>query len=165
MSKSLFFTAYSKRGWLRVTSAEATFSPKGPPKVIYCILIKSITPLKCSPCPTGIWKAKGSTFSNAWMASAVLWTEEPILSNLLIKHILGVPLFSACRQTLTVWASTPFPPSNIVTAPSSTRRLRVTSPEKSTWPGVSMRLIWHLFQLKLIAADRIVIPLYFYCLR
>jgi hypothetical protein len=53
--------------------------------------------------------------------------------------------------------------SRIVTTPSRTLKLRVTSPEKSTWPGVSIRLIWCPNQLKLIAADLIVIPLSLYC--
>ena len=77
-----------------------------------------------------------------------------------MKHILGMFVFSAWDHTFWVWDSTPLTPSIIVTTPSRTCRLRVTSPEKSTCPGVSIRFIWWLFQLKLMAADRIVIPLY-----
>jgi hypothetical protein len=40
------------------------------------------------------------------------------------------------------WGSTPATPSNTATAPSSTRSERSTSTVKSTWPGVSMMLIW-----------------------
>ena len=43
-------------------------------------------------------------------------------------------------------------------APSSTRRLRSTSVVKSTWPGVSMMLIWWSFQSQVIAAAVIVMP-------
>ena len=40
----------------------------------------------------------------------------------------------------------PFASLNTITAPSSTRKLRSTSAVKSTWPGVSMRLICTSFQ-------------------
>ena len=53
----------------------------------------------------------------------------------------GTRYLSACRQTVSLWASTPSRALNTTTPPSSTRRLRSTSAVKSTWPGVSMRLI------------------------
>jgi hypothetical protein len=74
---------------------------------------------------------------------------------------------SAWRHTVSVWGSTPLPPSNTATAPSSTRRLRSTSMVKSTWPGVSMMLMrWMVpangprpgAQKQLVAADVIVMP-------
>jgi len=67
--------------------------------------------------------------------------EDPILSSLFMKHSFGIFLLVACSQTLRVCDYTPFTPSRIVTAPSKTLRLLVTSPEKSTCPGVSMRFI------------------------
>ena len=36
--------------------------------------------------------------------------------------------------------------------------MRSTSTVKSTWPGVSMRLIWWFFQKVVVAADVIVMP-------
>jgi hypothetical protein len=48
--------------------------------------------------------------------------------------------------------------SNTATAPSSTRSERSTSTVKSTWPGVSMMLIWWSFQKQVVAADVIVMP-------
>lgn len=127
------------------------------------MFIRSITPLKCYPCPRGIWNTRGSIFKNLSIDWAVRKTDEPMRSNLLMKQILGIFRLEACSQTLTVWDSTPLPPSKIVTAPSRTFKLLATYPEKSTWPGVSIRLIWHLLQLKLMAADLMVIPLSLYC--
>ena len=48
---------------------------------------------------------------------------------------------AACRQTVSLWASTPSTAEKMTTAPSSTRSDRSTSAVKSTWPGVSMMLI------------------------
>jgi hypothetical protein len=59
----------------------------------------------------------------------------------------GTWYLSAWRHTVSVWGSTPLPPSNTATAPSSTRRLRSTSMVKSTWPGVSMMLMRWLVPL------------------
>jgi hypothetical protein len=60
---------------------------------------------------------------------------------LLIKPILGTLNLLAWIQTVSLWVSTPIMPSNMVTAPSQTLKERSTSAEKSTWPGVSIRLI------------------------
>ncbi len=65
----------------------------------------------------------------------------PTLSILLMKQTRGTLYLVACRQTVSDWASTPSLPSNTATAPSSTRSERSTSAVKSTWPGVSIRLI------------------------
>jgi len=65
----------------------------------------------------------------------------PARSSLLTKAIRGTPYRSACRHTDSLCGSTPATPSNTVTAPSSTRRDRSTSSEKSTCPGVSIRLM------------------------
>ena len=50
---------------------------------------------------------------------------------------------SIARYALaSVWASMPWLASTTSSAPSHAARLRETSYEKSTCPGVSMRLIW-----------------------
>ena len=64
----------------------------------------------------------------------------------------------ASRQLVSVCGSTPATPSKTTIAPSSTRRLRLTSMVKSTWPGVSIRLIWCPFHSVETAALWIVIP-------
>ena len=51
-----------------------------------------------------------------------------------------------------------FPALNTTTPPSSTRRLRSTSAVKSTWPGVSIRLISTSFQGNVTDAALIVMP-------
>ena len=58
----------------------------------------------------------------------------------------GITITSAAttctwRQTVSVCGSTPATASSTATAPSRTRRDRSTSTVKSTWPGVSMRLM------------------------
>ena len=75
-----------------------------------------------------------------------------------MKHIRGTLYLLAWRQTVSVWGSTPATASNTATAPSSTRRERSTSTVKSTWPGVSMMLIWWSFQKQVVAAEVIVMP-------
>ncbi len=82
----------------------------------------------------------------------------PSLSILLTKQMRGTSYLSAWRQTVSDWGSTPSLPSNTATAPSSTRRLRSTSTVKSTWPGVSMMLIWVPSQKHVVAADVMVMP-------
>ena len=61
-------------------------------------------------------------------------------SHLLIKMRLGRPRSLRCRQTASVWASTPSTAETMTMAASTALRLRSTSPEKSTCPGVSTRL-------------------------
>ena len=61
-----------------------------------------------------------------------------------MNAIRGTRYLSACRQTVSLWASTPSRALKTTTPPSSTRRLRSTSAVKSTWPGVSIRLIVHV---------------------
>merc|ERR1719495_299640 len=47
----------------------------------------------------------------------------------------------ACLSTVSVWTQTPETQSTTTRAPSVTRRAAVTSLEKSTWPGESIRLM------------------------
>ncbi len=77
----------------------------------------------------------------------------------------GTRYLLPCRQTVSVWGSTPPTEHSTVIAPSSTRRLRSTSIVKSTWPGVSMMLMrcssnWLSmpFQKQVVAAEVIVMP-------
>jgi len=65
----------------------------------------------------------------------------------------------AWRQTVSDCGWTPATPQKITTAPPSTRRDRSTSMVKSTWPGVSMMFTWWSFQVTVVAAEVMVIPL------
>ena len=75
-----------------------------------------------------------------------------------MKAIRGTRYLSAWCQTVSLWASTPSRALNTTTPPSSTRRLRSTSAVKSTWPGVSIRLISISFQGKVTEAALMVMP-------
>ncbi len=66
----------------------------------------------------------------------------PTRSILLTKAMRGTPYLSAWRQTVSDCGSTPPTPQKTAIAPSRTRSDRSTSTVKSTWPGVSMMLIW-----------------------
>ena len=57
-----------------------------------------------------------------------------------------------------LWLCTPLTPQSTRMAPSSTRSARSTSMVKSTWPGVSMMLMWCVPHEQKVAADWIVMP-------
>ena len=80
--------------------------------------------------------------SSARISSMTPKKSAPVRSILLMKQSLGTSYFSLWRHTCSVWGCTPPTAQNSAMAPSSTRRLRSTSAVKSTWPGVSIRLIW-----------------------
>ena len=63
----------------------------------------------------------------------------PARSILFKKMMPGRFKVSMAFQMSLVWACTPSTADNSRTAPSKAPRLRSTSPEKSAWPGVSMR--------------------------
>ncbi len=84
--------------------------------------------------------ATGTAPRRSRMDSTHMSKSAPTLSILLMNAMRGTWYLSACRHTVSLCGSTPLPPSNTATAPSSTRRLRSTSMVKSTWPGVSMML-------------------------
>lgn len=65
----------------------------------------------------------------------------PILSNLLIKIILGTLYRDIYLWTVKVYGWTPATPQMSKTPPSKTLNALSTSIVKSTWPGVSIRLI------------------------
>ena len=75
-----------------------------------------------------------------------------------MKQMRGTRYLLAWRQTVSVCGSTPATASKTATAPSSTRSDRSTSIVKSTWPGVSIRLIQVSFHLQVVAALVIVMP-------
>ena len=84
---------------------------------------------------TGLPSRRSRTSSRALAKLA------PTTSILLTKTRRGTWYLSACRQTVSDWASTPFWASKTTTQPSRTRSERSTSAVKSTWPGVSIRLM------------------------
>ena len=97
------------------------------------------------PAPMGMTTGTGrASFSPGVRRLSMLlrvWAKlAPTTSILFTNTSRGTLYLLACRQTVSLWASTPFWPSNTHTAPSNTRRLRSTSAVKSTCPGVSMRL-------------------------
>ena len=105
------------------------------------ILIRSMTPRKSASVPHGSWMTSGVAPSRSEIISTQRWNSAPTRSILFTKQIRGTPYLSAWRHTVSDCGSTPATPSNTATAPSSTRSERSTSTVKSTWPGVSIRLI------------------------
>ncbi len=90
----------------------------------------------------GIWTAatvKPSFYLTAWIALNGL---APILSSLFTNIILGTWYLIICLLTVIVCGCTPPTPHNNKTAPSNTLNALYTYIVKSTWPGVSIRLIW-----------------------
>src|SRR3989344_8509334 len=70
--------------------------------------------------------------------------EAPVRSSLLIRQTRGTLASSAYRQLVSDGGSTPATPSNTTTAPSRTRKERLTSIVKSICPGVSIILSLYL---------------------
>ena len=62
-------------------------------------------------------------------------------SLLFMKRKGLILLAMACLNTVSVWTQTPETQSTATRAPSLTRRAAVTSLEKSTWPGESIKLM------------------------
>ena len=71
----------------------------------------------------------------------------------------GTRCLLAWYQTVSLCTSTPPTAQKTPTAPSRTRRERSTSAVKSTWPGVSIMLIWVSPQSMATAALLMVMPL------
>ncbi len=122
------------------------------------MVTRSITPLKWPSAPIGSWMTAGIDSRR----SSTIWTvrkkSAPIRSILLTKQIRGTRYLLACRQTVSVWGSTPATESNTATAPSRTRSDRSTSMVKSTWPGVSRMLMRWSRHVQVVAADVMVMP-------
>ena len=106
----------------------------------------------------GSWIATGLHFRRETMVSMEWKKSAPTRSILLMKQMRGTLYLSACRHTVSDCGCTPATASKTATAPSSTRRLRSTSAVKSTWPGVSMMLIWMSRQKQVVAAEVMVMP-------
>ena len=108
------------------------------------LLIRSTTPLKSASAPMGTCKGTGLAPRRSRICFTTLKKSAPLRSILLTKPIRGTLYLLAWRHTVSLWGSTPPTAQNRATAPSNTRRLRSTSTVKSTWPGVSIRLILYL---------------------
>ncbi len=93
------------------------------------------------PEPIGSMIGTGRASRRSRISLTVAVKSAPTTSILLTNTRRGTPYLLACRQTVSDCASTPFWASKTTTAPSSTRKLRSTSAVKSTWPGVSIRLM------------------------
>ncbi len=122
------------------------------------IATRSTTPRNLSSAPIGNWIGTGRHFSRSTIVSTEWKKSAPTRSILLMKQMRGTLYLSACRHTVSDCGCTPATASNTATAPSSTRRLRSTSAVKSTWPGVSIMLIWISRHSHVVAAEVIVIP-------
>ncbi len=131
------------------------------------ILMRSTIPRCWSSSPSGHWTGTGFVPRRSFMLFTHMRKSAPTLSILFMNATRGTLYLSAWRHTVSLCGSTPLPPSNTATAPSSTRRLRSTSMVKSTCPGVSMMLMRFITppqgpsmgrQKQLVAAEVIVIP-------
>ena len=133
-------------------------SPISPLWRIAVMLIRSMIPSKDSSAPIGICIAIAfaPSFSFIWLTTSR--KSDPTLSILLTKATRLTLYSLASLQFVSDWGSTPSTAENRNTSPSSTLRDLFTSTVKSTWPGVSMILIWFLFHSQVIAAEVIVIP-------
>ena len=79
---------------------------------------------------------------NCWYRSSGLyWSSSRARSTLLMMTTGLIRSVRACRRTVSVWTQTPSIQSTTTKAPSVTRRAAVTSEEKSTCPGESIKLI------------------------
>ena len=108
--------------------------------------------------PIGIWIAAALAPKRFPIEATLISKSAPVASILFENTIRGTRYSVAWRQTVSVCGSTPALESNTVTAPSNTRKERSTSAVKSTWPGVSIMLIWQSCQWQVVAAEVIVIP-------
>ena len=82
----------------------------------------------------------------------------PVRSILLMNASRGTAYRFIWRSTVIDCDCTPATAQRTSTAPSSTRSDRSTSTVKSTWPGVSMMLIFLSSHWTVVAAEVIVIP-------
>merc|ERR1711884_616106 len=77
-----------------------------------------------------------------WKSSSCSsWSSRSARSILFMKRMGRIRSAIACLRTVSVWTQTPDTQSTTTRAPSVTRRAAVTSEEKSTWPGESIKLI------------------------
>ena len=83
----------------------------------------------------------GVQFSFFFIVLIVTSISAPGQSSLLMNPNQGKFNLFAYSHTVSVYASTPIIASNIPIAPSATQIDHSTSPVKSEWPGVSIKLI------------------------
>ena len=121
-------------------------------------LMRSMTPEKSAPEPTGMVTGTALAPRRVRMACTVLSKSAPGRSILFTKASLGTPNCSDWRQTVSDWGSTPATAQKTPTAPSRTLRQRSTSMVKSTWPGVSIMLMTLSFQWQVVQAEVMVMP-------
>ncbi len=122
------------------------------------IRTRSTTPSNPSSRPIGSCTTRGVAPSRSRIDATAESRSAPARSILFTNARRGTPCRSASRHTASLCGSTPATASNTATAPSRTRSERVTSSAKSTWPGVSMRLIRCPSQSQLTAAAKMVMP-------
>ena len=67
--------------------------------------------MKSASLPIGIWSTSGVALSRSIIICTQRKKSAPVRSSLLTKHIRGTLYLSACRQTFSVWGSTPATPS------------------------------------------------------
>src|SRR5688572_30357209 len=115
-------------------------------------------PANWSAWPTGRTMGTALAPSSSVMRRTTSWKSAPLRSILFTNAMTGTSYLAAWRQTLADWGSTPPTPQKRATAPSRTRSDRSTSTVKSTWPGVSMRLIRWSRHSTVVAAAVIVMP-------
>ena len=83
------------------------------------------------------------------------------LSTLLMNNTGLTFSLKACLNTVSVWGMIPSTAHTTTTAPSTALIARVTSPPKSTWPGVSIKLIkysssWYSCTIDTFAASMVI---------
>ena len=133
------------RGQLARSSGMATVShsvPSSSTQTRAFISTRSTMPRNSASLPIGSCRATGLAPRRSTIISTPRKKSAPMRSILLMKAMRGMPYLSAWRHTVSDCGSTPPTEQNRAMAPSRTRRLRSTSTVKSTWPGVSMMLIW-----------------------
>ena len=119
---------------------------------------RSTVPLKTSPEPIGISSGTAS-FENCSLISPSTDSKfAAALSIIETTKIRGISLSSQYSHTFSVPINTPLVASTRIAAPSATRTPAFASPAKSTYPGVSIRLIFVFDQVTCATAMLIVMP-------
>ena len=99
------------------------------------------TPLNSWASPRGTWKGMHWRPKDAWMSETFRAKLAFSRSILLTTNIRGIPAASHMFHDRSVPTSTPEGAATTRTAPSTTLRALTTSPKKSSYPGVSKKLI------------------------
>jgi len=109
-----------------------------------------------------------TTLNLSAMASGESLSSLMSLSTLLMNRTGFTLSLRACLTTVSVWGMHPSTASATTTTPSTALMALVTSPPKSTWPGVSIRLMRKSFPFQSwtmdTLAENMVMPLSCSCL-